>query len=177
MQQIHQQYSNYMDSRQILKDSEPFEAHGLKFDQIFQNKVTESLRSIQIRTKSCFRLWSGVSLSKSLGKTARGFIWSLESWLQYPNLNLLNWRICSSFRHHTDILEKCMSYSLLCNGFLRDSVAHIKIRPMKIDWIHSKICIIRFHVVAEQLYSPNFMLMDEIDMNVWKSTKRWYPGH
>ena len=30
-----------MDSRQILKDSEPFEAHGLKFDQNFPKQSNE----------------------------------------------------------------------------------------------------------------------------------------
>ena len=35
MQQIHQQFSNSMDSRQILKESELFEPHGLKFNQNF----------------------------------------------------------------------------------------------------------------------------------------------
>ena len=27
-------------------------------------------------------------------------------------------------------------------------------RPMKIDWTHAKICITRFHVVTQQLYTP-----------------------
>ena len=30
-----------MDSRQILKDSEPFEAYGLKFDQNFPKQSNE----------------------------------------------------------------------------------------------------------------------------------------
>ena len=43
--QIHQQSSNYMDSRQILKEIELFEPHGLMFEWNFPslgaNKVNE----------------------------------------------------------------------------------------------------------------------------------------
>ena len=44
--QIHQQYFNYTDSGQILKESVLFEPHGLKFHRNFplvlKNKVNES---------------------------------------------------------------------------------------------------------------------------------------
>ena len=46
MHHLHQQYSNYMDSGQILKEIVLFEPHGLKFDRNFPsleaNKVNES---------------------------------------------------------------------------------------------------------------------------------------
>ena len=49
-----------------------------------------------------------VSLSKALYEQLEASFVQWESWLQYANLNLLNWRIYLSFRHHTDIREKCM---------------------------------------------------------------------
>ena len=92
---------------------------------------------------------------KSSKRTAQVFICSLESWFYRMRI----W-ICwiGEFPYPSDIIQTFWRNVCNIRCFAMVSCTtrwHISnFRPMKIDWTHAKICITRFHIVTQQLYTP-----------------------